>query len=491
MTHNSDSSLSDFIRPSGGFPSDFNWGAATAAFQIEGASREDGKGLSVWDMVCAKPGAIYRNATADMACDHYHRYREDIAIMEEIGLTAYRFSVSWPRILPDGTGRVNEKGLSFYDRLVDALLEAGIEPYLTLFHWDYPLSLFQRGGWLNADCPMWFAEYAQVVARRLGDRVRFWITLNEPQCFIGAGHLGESHAPGSRLEISQALRAVHHSLLAHGRAVEVLRTACSQPVRIGICLTSAIRTPATESAADIATAREAYFQVERDLSCVSLWGDPVYLGKYPAQACEVFKGKMPDVTSDDLRVISAPLDFLGCNTYTAMKVTKDKDGKLIYLDKPAGNPVATLGWLDIEEDALYWAARFQSERYGGLPFLVAENGFAGTDWAARDGKVHDPQRSDFIARYLTGLQRAAREKIRLAGYFYWSLLDNFEWTEGYRPRFGLVHVDYETQERTIKDSAYYYREIIATNGRILAGIPAAGPNAVNCGCSRIAASKAD
>jgi beta-glucosidase len=451
-----------------GFPSDFIWGAATAAYQIEGASREEGKGPSVWDMMCRKPGAIFRNHTGDNACDHYHRYLEDVAMMRQMGLQAYRFSVSWPRVLPQGTGKINEAGLAFYDRLVDALLEAGIEPCLTLFHWDFPLALYHRGGWLNSDSPKWFADYAEIVGKRLGDRVKWWITLNEPQVFVGQGHLQGTHAPGDKLEMSQVLRVVHHTLLAHGGAVQALRRACSQKVKIGFAPTYGATLPATESEPDIAAAREAAFTVGTgSVWSLALWTDPIYLGEYPSQAYKVFKGQMPEVKEGDFNLIQQPLDFLGCNVYSAVKISRGRDGEIVWHDKQPGNPVGSLGWLEVEDDALYWAARFQSERYGRLPFVLTENGYSGTDWVARDGQVHDPQRTDFIARYLTGLRRAANEGIPLGGYFYWSLLDNFEWAEGYRPRFGLVHVDYATQKRTIKDSALWYRDVIATHGRNL------------------------
>ena len=421
--------------------------------------------MSVWDMMCRKPGAIYRNHTGEVACDHYHRYLEDVAIMQQIGLKAYRYSVSWPRVMPEGTGRINKAGIAFYDRLVDSLLEAGIEPYLTLFHWDYPLALYQRGGWLNPDSARWFADYAALLGKHLGDRVKWWITLNEPQCFVGLGHLGGKHAPGDKLEFSQVLRVMHHSLLAHGRAVQALRGACPPDAKIGFAPCYNSRMPATESAPDIDAAREAYFAVDPDsVWSMALWADPVYLGDYPARAYEVFKDKMPEITGDELKIISQPLDFLAGNVYSGTKTSRGADGAVLSHEKVPGAAIGTMEWMEMEEDSLYWAARFQTERYGRLPFFVTENGYSGTDWVARDGKVHDPQRIDFVARYLTGLQRAAGEGIPLGGYFYWSLLDNFEWAEGYRPRFGLIHVDYETQKRTIKDSALWYRDVIEANG---------------------------
>ena len=458
------------MKPSatGSFPKNFVWGAATAAFQIEGAAGVDGKGQSVWDMMCRKPGAVFRGHTGDIACDHYHRWREDIGLMREMGLHAYRFSVSWPRVLPAGSDRANEAGLAFYDRLVDGLLAAGIEPFVTLFHWDYPLDLYQRGGWLNPDSPRWFADYAELLARRLGDRVKNWITLNEPQCFVPSGHLNGNHAPGDRLEMSQVLRVLHHSLLAHGLGVQALRANAGTDIRVGISLTSGSVIPHTESPADIEAAREAYFDINESLFCLSMWSDPLYLGRYPEKAWRMFAGKMPVFPESDMAVIRQPLDFIGYNCYTGSRVSAGEPGKgPVFPEKPAGNPVGALGWIELADDSLYWAARFQTERYGKIPFLITENGVAITDWVALDGRVRDPQRIDYVTRYLRGLRRAADEGIPVAGYFYWSLMDNFEWAEGYRPRFGLVHVDYETQVRTIKESGHWYRRVIESNGTLL------------------------
>ncbi len=416
-------------------------------------------------MMCRKPGAVFRNHTGDVACDHYRRYRDDVDIMKQIGLKAYRFSVSWPRVIPDGTGAINERGLSFYEHFVDALLEAGIEPWLTLFHWDYPVALYQRGGWLNGDSPKWFADYAETLANRLGDRVKRWITLNEPQCFVGMGHLQGLHAPGDKLEMSQVLRVMHQSLLAHGSAVQALRTTCASEAKIGFAPTYGSRIPLTETDENIEAARKSYFGVEPDsVWSLALWADPVYLGDYPREAYELFGGSMPKISSDDLSLISQPLDFIGCNIYTGTKVSKETANDIVLHEQKPGNAVGTLAFLELEDEAIYWAARFQAERYGSLPFVITESGFAGTDWVARDGMVHDPQRIDFTARHLASVRRAIAEGLPIAGYFYWSLMDNFEWAEGYRPRFGLVHVDYETQARTIKDSAIWYRDIITSNG---------------------------
>jgi beta-glucosidase len=450
------------------FPPDFAWGAAAAAYQIEGAWNEDGKGPSVWDMMSHRPGKIELNHTGDVACDHYHRYAEDVALMQAIGLKAYRLSIAWPRILPDGTGAINPKGLAFYDRLVDSLLEAGIQPWVTLFHWDMPLSLYQRGGWLNREVVEWFGDYTKVVVDALGDRVKHWMTLNEPPVFIALGHLHGVHAPGDKLPMGQVLRAAHHTLMAHGQSVQAIRAHSPQPAFVGFAPTAGAKVPVTESAVDIEAARQTYFGLKKDTVWgLSLWNDPVYLGKYPEEAPEVYGDDWPSVSEADLKLISQPLDFMGYNCYTGDFVRADASGKPEIVPFERGNPTGTLNWLQLIPDALYWAARFQMERYGRKPFVVTENGLCNLDWIALDGKIHDAQRVDYIHRYLLGLKRAASEGYPLGGYFYWSVMDNFEWAEGYRPRFGLIHVNYETQKRTMKESAHWYREVIRTHGACL------------------------
>ena len=447
------------------FPPQFAWGAAAAAYQIEGAWNEDGKGPSVWDAFSRRPGKTYRGETGETACDHYHRFRADVALMKEMGLKAYRLSLSWPRILPGGTGAVNAQGLDFYSRLIDTLLEAGIEPWVTLFHWDYPLELYYRGGWLNPESPVWFASYAETAARTLGDRVRHWVTLNEPQCFIGLGHLDGVHAPGDRLPMAQVLRAMHHVLLAHGRAVQVLRSLCPLPTRIGWAPTYAVATPERETAADIDACRREYFAVKPGTAWnFSLWCDPVYLGRYPEEAPAVFGADWPEVRDSELAVISQPLDFRGYNCYTGYSGHAGPDGTFRGTPFVPGNPAGDLDWLALAPEAIYWGARFQQDRYGKLPLVVTENGLCNLDWVGLDGKVRDPQRIDYVRRYLRGVRRALAEGIPVDGYFYWSVMDNFEWAEGYKARFGLIHVDYATQQRTLKESAYWYRDLIAANG---------------------------
>lgn len=455
------------------FPNNFVWGAAAASYQIEGAAYEDGKGLSVWDMMCRLPGRIWEGQNGDIACDHYHRYKEDVALMREIGLQGYRLSLSWPRIMPAGTGAVNAKGLEFYDKLVDELLGAGIEPWVTLFHWDLPYELYCRGHWLNPDMPGWFADYTRVVVDRLSDRVSNWMTLNEPQCFIGLGLQVGRHAPGDRLGLQEVLRASHHALLCHGRAVQVIRAHAKTPAQIGWAPVGVGTIPATNSPADIEAARQSMFAVDRQNKIVNAWdhtdvwnntwwGDPVVFGKYPDDALEAFGKASPKFTEEEMKTISEPVDFYGANTYNAVTMRAGPDGKPEKVSKPDGFPITAFKW-GVTPECLYWVPRFLHERYK-LPIVITENGMSGADWVSLDGKAHDPQRIDFLHKYLLALGRAIKDGVDVRGYFLWSIMDNFEWGEGYKERFGIIHVDYTTQKRTLKDSAYWYQKVIATNG---------------------------
>jgi beta-glucosidase len=446
-----------------GFPDGFVWGAAAAAYQIEGAAFEDGRGLSVWDVFCRKPGAVWNGHSGAVACDHYHRYKDDVALMREVGLRAYRFSVSWPRVIPDGTGAVNPAGLDFYSRLVDELLAAGIDPYLTLFHWDYPHELHCRGGWLNPDSPEWFTDYAGIVADALSDRVTHWMTLNEPQVFVSLGYGEGRHAPGERLVLAERLRIAHHVLLAHGRAVQALRSRARTAPQIGCALVGSAFIPASEHPADRDAAKRRTFAVEDDPTWANAWWmDPIYLGRYPEEAQTQFADAMPPIGSGDLDTMRQPLDFFAFNNYRGRFVRAAKDGTAEFVPSPLGAPITPMGWA-ITPDALYWASKFFHERYG-LPLIVTENGMSNRDIVSLDGAVHDPQRIDFLARYLRAYRRAGEDGADLRGYFVWSILDNFEWAEGYKERFGLVYVDYPTQHRIPKDSARWYARAIRTNG---------------------------
>jgi beta-glucosidase len=445
------------------FGKDFAWGVATASYQIEGAAYCAGGGKSVWDMFCARPGVISDGSNGDVACDHFNRFREDVRLMADLGIPNYRLSLSWPRILPEGTGRVDESGLAFYDRLIDELLANGITPWVTLFHWDEPYALYQRGGWLNPESPDWFAEYTQIVVDRLSDRVRHWMTLNEPQCFIGLGRLLGTHAPGDKLGLTEVLLAGHHSLLAHGKATQVIRARSKQPCEVGWAPVGAPKIPATNSPEDIEAARQAMFgPTPGSVWSNAWWNDPVFFGHYPEDAVEAYGAAAPVVKAGEMEIIQQPMDFYGANIYNAQTVRMGDDGKPEELPHPLGMARTIYHW-PVTPEALYWGPKFFYERYK-QPIVITENGLGLSDWIHQDGKVHDPQRIDFLSRYIGEFQRAADDGVPAKGFFQWSLMDNFEWNEGYRFRFGLVHVDYQTQVRTPKDSAYWYQNVIKNNG---------------------------
>ena len=451
-------------RPAGGhaerpaFRPDFVWGSGTSSYQIEGSPLNDGGGASVWDTFAHMPGTIRDGSTGDIACDHYNRHREDVALMRELGLGAYRFSVAWSRLFPDGTGRRNEKGFAFYDRLVDDLLEAGVTPWITLFHWDTPQALQDRGGWMVRESTDWFAEYARAVVERYSDRVRHWFTHNEPEVHIFLGHHQGTHAPGEKRPWADILTMSHHMMLAHGKAVQAMRAVAKQPLEIGYVAALWPGIPATDSPADIEAARTATF------GGLAGWLlEPVYKGEYPQQQLAEWSDDVPTFDPADLKTIAQPLDFFAMNTYQGVVVREGPDGRPQNVPPPHGNPRTAFWVFDVVPQSMYWGPRFYHERYG-LPVYVTENGLSLTDWVALDGQVHDPNRIDFMRRYLTELRRAAGDGVDVGGYFYWSLLDNFEWAEGYRERFGLIHVDYTTQKRTPKLSFDWYRQTIRGNG---------------------------
>ncbi len=443
------------------FKKDFIWGAATSSYQIEGGQKEDGKGDHIWNIFCREPDRVYENQTADIACDHYHRYKEDVEIMADLGLDAYRFSIDWTRIMPEGKGEVNEKGLAFYDRLIDSLLEKNITPYITLFHWETPYELYKRGGWMNPDIAEWFGEYVAVLSDRYSDRVKHFFTLNEPQCFVGLGFVNGVHAPGVKLQIRDTFEMSHNVLRAHGRAVQALRAKAHQPLDIGYAPTSGVAYPATDSPEDIEAAKKVYFGAQEDLRNwhwnVAWWSDPVIFGAYPEEFLKKYEAFLPRITDADMKLISEPIDTYAQNIYNGYQVRAGKDGKPEVLKRYDGFPKTGSSW-PVTPEVLYWGPRFLCERYQ-KPFYITENGMSCHDWVSKDGKVHDYNRIDFTQRYLDHLAKAANE-YDIRGYFYWSLLDNFEWNLGYSERFGLVHVDYETQKRTWKDSAFWYRDMI-------------------------------
>ena len=449
------------------FPETFLWGSAAASYQIEGAAFEGGRGRSVWDDFCDRKGAVKNGDTGAVACDHYHRFGGDIEIMKDLGLHAYRLSIAWPRVLPEGIGAANETGLDFYDRLVDGLLAAGITPWVTLFHWDMPSTLFEKGGWLCRDSAEWMGAYADLMTRRLGDRVTHWITLNEPQVFIQHGHSDGGHAPGLKLPLREQLVAGHNAMRAHGHAVKAIRAASPGPCLVGYTAVGCAGCPVDDDPATIEAARIASTTVDPSHHFNNTWWmDPVCLGRYPEQGLEVF-GEAADglADPDDLAEMNQPIDFLGLNIYQAGHVKAGPDGQPVEVKRAAGHPVTHFDWPVVPE-SLRWAPFFIHERYG-LPIYITENGLASMDWVARDGRVHDANRIDFTARYLEQLGLSVADGADVRGYFHWSILDNFEWAEGYNRRFGMVHVNYGTLERTVKDSARWYSGVIECNGESL------------------------
>ncbi|HBG28537.1 MAG: beta-glucosidase [Planctomycetes bacterium GWF2_41_51] len=450
-----------------GFCKDFKWGVATAAYQIEGAPNEDGKGLSIWDMKCKRPGVIFENQVGDIACDHYHKYKEDIKIMHDLGIRNYRMSISWTRILPKGTGSVNQKGLQFYNNLIDELLKNNIEPFVTIFHWDYPQSLFEKGGWLNSESSNWFADYTKILMDSFSDKVKSWITLNEPQCFIHWGHNSTEHAPGIKLACPEVLLAAHNVLLSHGKAVQTIRSYSKQPATIGYAPVGELSVPFDEQRdKDIEVAKKETFSV-KPLNCYnsSWWIDPVIFGKYPQEGLDAYGFAVPNFNDNDMKIISQPIDYLGLNIYFAKQVSMDDTGKTIEIPREPGHWFTPMGW-PTEPKSLYWGPKFFQQRYN-KPIMITENGTAIIDCVSQDKKIHDPQRVEYLRRYLTQLKKAANEGIDVRGYFLWSLMDNFEWAYGFSKRFGIVYTDFTTQQRIIKDSGYWYKNVIETNGKSL------------------------
>lgn len=447
-----------------GFRKDFMWGTASAAYQVEGAYDEDGKGMNIWDVytnLAEEPEHVKHRETGNTACDHYHRYKEDIAAMKEIGIKYYRFSINWTRILPSGTGEINQKGIDFYSSLVDELVKNDIVPMVTLFHWDYPYDLMLRGGWLNPDSSDWFAEYTKIVVDALSDRVKYWMTLNEPQCFIGLGYFYAKHAPFIKMSNYDIFRMTHNVLLAHGKAVRVIRdNAKTEPV-VGFAFASACCTPYDDTEEEIEAARRRSFDINKYNFTFSAtwWADPVFFGKYSDKVKELTEFDPSSISDEDMKIITEPVDFYGLNIYES-RCTEMKGS---YLEGSyQGIARTSMSW-PVTPASMYWSAKFLTERYN-VPLMITENGMANNDWVHLDGCVHDPQRIDFTARYLRELRRAADEGIDILGYMHWSVLDNFEWAEGYDRRFGLVYVDYRTQERVIKDSGYWYKTVIESNG---------------------------
>ena len=443
------------------FPEGFLWGAATAAYQIEGAWDEDGKGESIWDRFTHRPYTIQNGDTGDVACDHYHRMPQDVALMKDLGLQSYRFSISWPRILPEGRGAINEKGLDFYDRLVDALLHAGVVPNATLNHWDLPQAIQDQGGWPNRDSADWFADYARVVFDRLGDRVSLWATHNEPPVIAFHGYAHGVFAPGIA-DYSQAYQAAHHLLLAHGKAVQVFRQG-NYRGEIGIVVDFQNYRPASDAEADRVACQRA-----RE-SAAWFFGEPLFTGRYPVTLLDWIGPHAPRVQGGDMALIGQPIDFLGVNHYTTFDVSFDHRGGLLKL---AMEQVSAPGWgrtemgWGVNPAGLAAVLLDLKERYGNPRMYVTENGCALRDVPDGDGFVADWGRVNFLRAHLRAVHDAIQAGADVRGYYVWSLMDNFEWASGYEPRFGIVRVDFDTGERTPKQSARWYTDVIANNALV-------------------------
>jgi len=442
------------------FPANFVWGAATSAYQIEGSPLADGAGANTWHRFSHTPGMTHDGATGDIACDHYRRWKEDLNLLSWLALGAYRFSIAWARVLPEGNGPVNRAGLDFYDRLVDALLRRDVLPVVTLYHWDLPSALDDRGGWLNRDIAPWFADYASLLARTLGDRVGMWGTLNEPWVVMDGGYMHGGLAPGHR-NLFEAPIVTHNLLRAHGAGVQALRAEITKPV--GLVVNIEPKYPATDSVEDLAATRRADAYMNRQ------YLDPALLGRYPDELPEMFGEAWPALPDDDMDLIRQPLDFVGINYYTRAVVRHDA------ADIPArAGRVAQpqhvhteMNWEVYPQGLTDTLTRFKS-RYGDVPVYVTENGAAFADPpTVAEAVVHDPLRVSYYHEHLRAVQRAITAGVDVRGYFAWSLLDNFEWSHGYSKRFGIVHVDFETQRRTPKESAIYYNRIVQSNGAAL------------------------
>jgi beta-glucosidase len=450
--------------PKSSFPRDFTFGVATSAYQIEGAVDEDGRGESIWDRFCRTPGRVANGDTGDVACDHYHRYERDLDLIAELGLDAYRFSIAWPRIVPEGRGRVNQRGLDFYRRLVEAALQRGIRPLATLYHWDLPQPLEDAGGWAARDTALAFAEYAEVVIAALGDVVTDWITQNEPWVSAVEGYAQGKKAPGLA-DWPTAIRASHHLLLSHGLVVDAFRAAGPAEGRIGITLNLAPMIAGSEAEADVVATLRADGYHNR------WYLDPVLLGRYPADMLDFYGSRGVDlgfIAEGDQAVIGRPTDFLGVNYYSVGRIQDAGDETFLGFDfLPPHQPVTEMGW-EIAPAALTDLLIRLHRDYGPLPMMITENGGAFPE-EANDSYVEDPARAAFLADHFDAARRAIDAGVDLEAYFVWSLLDNFEWESGYRPRFGIIRVDYATQERTLKESALWYRELVARHRPIELG----------------------
>jgi len=457
------------------FPSSFFWGAATSALQVEGVPSADGGGESIWDVYLRTPNATKDGSNNLVACDEYHRWRDDLKLMQQIGLNAYRFSISWSRVLPDGKGRVNARGFDYYDQLVDALVGARITPFITVYHGEYPEALQKQGGWVNPDSPAWFADYSHLLSSRLSDRVDHWLTHNEPNLTWAFGADLGFTPPNQKLSGFDLVRGANNILLGHGMAVQALCVAAKRPIQVGLPLARFFSIPASNDQTDIDAARKASFEVKKQglipgipgsaMLSNSWWLDLIFLGKYPEDGMHLYPEAAQVIRREDLETISQPLDFCGVNLYAGVTVKAGADGSAMPAPPSSGTKMTHSGWPETP-DILSWGPKFLFERYK-KPVVITENGVSCDDKPTADGKVHDSERSAYLDVYLKSLSRALRDGVPVNGYFYWSLLDNFKWKEEYGQRFGLIYVDFTTQKRILKDSATRYREIIRSHGEVL------------------------
>ena len=446
------------IPPLRSFPPGFLWGSATASYQVEGAPKEDGKGASIWDTFSHIPGKTHDGDTGDVADDHFHRYKEDIALMKALGLTVYRFSISWPRIFPEGTGAPNPKGLDFYKRMLDELHSAGIEPYCTLYHWDLPQALEDKGGWQSRDTCKAFADYCGYTAGQLNDRISHFMTMNELDSFVELGYGTGMFAPGLKLELAKLTQVRHYSVLGHGMALQAIRAATKAGTKVGLAQDAKATTPVIEDEANIRAAHIAVREENAEYLTV------IMEGKYTDAYLKRMGAAAPKFTPEDLKIISGPIDFLGINIYRPEFVRAD-DNELGYavVQDPSSYPHMYSPWLDVGPEAMYWLPRLVFEQWGVKEMYITENGCSSDDHVAPDGHIYDSDRVMYLRNYLTQLQRATADGIPVKGYFLWSLLDNYEWADGYSKRFGITYVDFATQKRTPKMSSDFYREVIKRN----------------------------
>jgi beta-glucosidase len=438
------------------FPQGFLWGAATSSYQIEGAWNEDGKGLSIWDKFSHTEGNIKDGSTGDVACDHYYRYREDIAILSSLGCNAYRFSIAWPRIFPEGKGKLNVEGLDFYERIVDELVARNIEPFITLYHWDLPISLEDKGGWTNRDTAQYFAEYALTVSHRLSDRVKYWTTINEITSVFWAGYIMGEHAPGFINDWDRGLKVVHTMLLGHGRATQAIRTV-SNSAKIGIVEAFWPAFPKNDG-------DDAACEIANNTN-YRLTLNPILKGEYPDSLRERIRNANPDSADDDFRVITSKIDFVGINNYSRfiVKRTENADNpiEIVKPDYPEAK-FTDIGW-EVFPESIHKSITLLRNEYGDIPIFITENGASYND-SVVDYQISDIKRIEYISSYIESVYKAIQEGCNVQGYFVWSLLDNFEWGHGFSQKFGIVFIDFESQKRIIKESGYFYSEVIKNNG---------------------------